>query len=221
MKLYAPRSSFSSPIDDSYDPNAASITTWKQWHKDHDINVKFIFSYFLAFPVISWIILWFVLVYINDRAPDSRMKELRVQAEKKNDSLKYQFQNEFTLSLISVCAIFILSCIALNATINTEEKSNSEIAKYYSCKYDKNLCLMWVLPFVLFVEDTIIFISFWVCLFLMFCIKSCYKKKDKKDPKPIAYTELDTVFLDEELVNLSVKKWPWCTKGRQKCEVKA
>ena len=128
LKLYATRKSFSSPIDEEYDPKAESVETWEEWNSANRRKSEFLISFFILFPVISWFILIPVLFYINDSSPDSRMnkvaKALNDHNTSKKEELWYHLQNEFTLSLTCVVAAFIFSCLALSAAFQTEEQMN-------------------------------------------------------------------------------------------------
>lgn len=156
------------------------MDTWKQWHEESTVSVIIIFVDFVFFPLIFWLILLLVFLYINDSSPTSRMKAMaKIFAE--NNKLKvkehkFHLQNEFTMSVVFVLMAIVLSTLAVSAAFT---QTTDKIAKYYSCENPK-FCLMYLLPYFLLGQDGIVVLVFGICIFISLCrliIYNCRKQK--------------------------------------------
>ena len=106
------------------------------WHTNHTSYSGYILSNFIAFPIISWVILFLVILYFNSFAPEPRMKKVKSVLESSNKvkiwACKLSLQNEFTLSLIFVLFSTSLASSAVAFACNTENRVNPEVRKYFA-----------------------------------------------------------------------------------------
>lgn len=150
------------------------MSTLKKWHEGHPAYAKFIAFNFLCFPVISWVMLLLSVWYINNRAPQPRMKRISAVFEGKNKkkilALKHSLQNEFALSLTFVMFAIILSSIATYFAHTTSSTYNDEIGRYYRYKNTaENFKFLYSIVHVVLAQDILIAVMM-PLIFLMYPI---------------------------------------------------
>ena len=183
------------------------MATLNKWHEELNKNrSRYIFANFIFFPIISWLILLFVVAYFNTFAPNARIKKFEQRVEGKNEEkildMKYQLQIEFSMSTAFVLYIVSLSLVALIFAMKTAEKMESEVEKYYSPNNEsKGLSLMYKLSEVIFIQDMIIFLVFIFAIGLLLPIIMCrhiikkyiYYRVLHKDYTPLPEPAADSV----------------------------
>ena len=122
LKLYATRTSFTSPISDSYDSVSGSVISLKEWHDDNSRNSKFIFSNFICFPAVTIVLVISAVIYFNSYAPNHRMEKIKEIIEEndtnKIDYLDWNLQNIFFMSSIFTLYTLALSCAGFQSEID-------------------------------------------------------------------------------------------------------
>ena len=133
--MYALLQSVATPIVDAYEAKAEKFDTLKRWHKENKTYSAYILSNFIAFPLLSAMILLIVFIYINDCGPNSRVDKIRKILKggnkKKILATKFQLQNEFTLSLTFVLLSVSLSCVAMAFGQQTNSRVHKEVDRYF------------------------------------------------------------------------------------------
>ena len=156
----------------------------EDWHSSHTTYSQFVVANFICFPIFSWVFLLLLFVYINHRAPDSRISRLKAIFRRKNNkmilSYKLRLQDEFTLSSFLVLLAVSLSAVALHNARNTAQVLNEEIGKYFDATSKvQGFRNMYSLVIITLIEDVAI-LSVFLISPALFYASSIYKHKARK-----------------------------------------
>ena len=111
-----------------------NLSTLKEWHSNHTPYSRFIVANFVVFPLMSWVFLLLLFVYINHFASESRRDKVISLSKRKDKQIAYalRLQDEFILSLFFVALASLLSTMAMIKALHFESELSKEIAKYFS-----------------------------------------------------------------------------------------
>ena len=149
------------------------------WYTNHTSYSGYILFNFIAFPVISWAILFFVILYFNSFAPEPRMKKIKSVLESSNKekiwACKLSLQSEFTLSLIFVLFSTCLSSSAVAFAYNTENHEHHEVSKYFTRNFDVPIGVrrIFSLGYVVLGLDVVVLAIMFACGIFCKCISKC------------------------------------------------
>jgi len=230
MKVYATRSSITSPIPDSYNPIAQSATTIKNWHKNYPGRSYVISLNFVIFPIITIILIVFTTIYYNDLSIGNRMENIEwilKQKDQKMEYKKWDLQNELSMSVIFVYYVLALSFSAVQFFSETEKHLDDEIKKIISIIPDEQkvvqLGMISALPLITLTIDLVIVNA--MAVFGLYaglqCLKAMYLHERKEKRCIFCFFIIYTVVLISMCITglglivagISTKKTPLTVAG--------